>query len=146
MDALDDLFSSEVGGGASTKNSGLDTLNGLDSLENLSDMNQSATAETKTELARGDKSTGGSLDDFDPLEAVTDPRGLNDDAPKPGVKDMGQLDSLDVLDSFPSVTPLTMDSNGRTGLKRLLFIVVHLILQNSRPVLLVVITANRGRR
>lgn len=115
MDALDDLFSSEVGGGASTPNSGLDTLNDLDSLENLSDMNHSATAETKTELARGDKSIDGLLDDFDPLEAVTDPRGLSDDAPKPGVKDMGQLDSLDVLDSFPSVTPLTMDSSGRTG-------------------------------
>lgn len=138
----------------------LDALDGLDSLDDFSDMTPSAAVvaaaenESKAELDAGEKSLDDLLDEIDALETDADPGGLSGDAPKPGVTAVDQLDSLDVLDSFPSVegvvAPLPAGSIGGTGLDLLsnfsstgydLFLTYYWL--NRRPILLDIITANR---
>lgn len=128
LDALDDLRTSGIGGGGGVPNLGLtstalDALDGLDSLDDFSDPIPNAAAaksESQTELGAGEKSLDDLLDELDPLDAVSKPAGLRGDVPKLGVKAVDQLDSLDVLDSFPSeeggVAALPAVSIGLTGL------------------------------
>lgn len=169
LDALDDLSTSEIGGGAGASNLGLpsvalDALDGLDSLDSLDDFLDTtpsaavvaaAENESKAELDAGEKSLDDLLDELNPLETVADPGGLSGDAPKPGVTAVDQLDSLDVLDSFPSVegvvAPLPAGSIGGTGLDLLsnfsstgyddLFLTYYWL--NRRPILLDIVTASR---
>ncbi|XP_059204407.1 zinc finger CCCH domain-containing protein 7B-like [Centropristis striata] len=111
LDALDDLLTSRVGSGAEAPDlvltsAGLDTLDGLDSLDDFLDTTPSAAAalnESKGELGAGEKSLDELLDELDPLDHISDPGGQSDEATKTGVKAAEPLDSLDVLDSFPSV-------------------------------------------
>lgn len=94
LDALDNLSPSESG---CTSNL---TPVVLDSLDDLLD--KAAAAQNRTEVDAGEKSLGW-LDELDRLNAVTDLGGLSAVAPKPGVKAVEQLVSLDTLDSFPAV-------------------------------------------
>lgn len=123
LDVLDDLSSSEISGGADTSSLGhsvvLDALDGLDSLDDFTDTTPvAAKNESKSKLEAGGKYD--LLDRLHPLEYAADPGGLSGEAPTPGVKRMDQLDSIDVLDSFPSVegsmAPLKAGSIGGTGL------------------------------
>ncbi|XP_051243450.1 zinc finger CCCH-type containing 7Ba isoform X2 [Dicentrarchus labrax] len=83
LDALDDLSTSGIGGGApnlARTSVALDAQDGLDSLDDFLDTNPSDAAtenESKTELDTGEKSLG--------------------------MTSVNQLDSLDALDRFPSV-------------------------------------------
>lgn len=74
----------------------LDTLDSLDSLDDFPDGSQRAAAESKTDWDVG----GYMLDVLDPLESVADQGHLRRNSEKPVVN---ELDSLDVLDTFPSV-------------------------------------------
>lgn len=131
LDVLDDLSSSEIRGGAGATNLGqtsvaLDALDGLDSLDDFSDTTPIAAVatenESKSELDALEKSLD-LLDELHPLERVADSGGLRGEAPSPGVKLVDQLDSIDVLDSFPSVeggvAPLPAGSIGGTSLDSL---------------------------
>lgn len=74
----------------------LDTLDSLDSLDDFPDGSQRAAAESKTDWEVG----GYMLDVLDPLETVADQGHLRRNSQKAVVN---ELDSLDVLDTFPSV-------------------------------------------
>lgn len=104
LDALDDLLSSEIGQSPSSRNSGLtctrlDVLDSLDSLDEISDRSQRAAAESRTDWDVG----GGKLDELDLLQSAADQAHLRRKTQKPVVK---ELDSLDVLDTFPSADGL----------------------------------------
>ncbi|KAM9346032.1 zinc finger CCCH domain-containing protein 7B-like [Symphorus nematophorus] len=127
LDALDDLSASGTGGNTGAPSLGLtsvtlDTLDCLDSLDDFSDTTLNAAVaaeiEPKSELDAGE--IDDLLDELDPQVIVSDPGGLNGGVPKPGVD---QLDSLDALDSFPSVkgsvAALLSISMGGTGLDSL---------------------------
>lgn len=101
LDALDYLLSSDVRHSASSQHSGptptgLDVLDSLDSLDDFSDGPQRAAAESHASWDAG----ANSLDDLDPLESVVDQADLRRNSQKPV---MDELDSLDVLDTFPPV-------------------------------------------
>lgn len=101
LDALDDLLSSEIGCSASPRNSGLacmrlDALDSLDSLDDFSESSQRPATESKPDWNVG----GNSLDDLDPLEHHIDQGDLRRNVQEPVVN---HLDSLDDLDTFPSV-------------------------------------------
>ncbi|XP_019962418.1 zinc finger CCCH domain-containing protein 7B-like isoform X2 [Paralichthys olivaceus] len=126
LDALDDF--SGVGAGVASlrvTSATLQTLNGLDSLDDFLDTMPCAAAATekvnlsKTKLDREEKSLDNLLDELDDLETVCDPVAQCMDVPTFGVKAVDQLDSLDVLDSFSSVEGVGAALpavNGRTGL------------------------------
>ncbi|XP_031726766.1 zinc finger CCCH domain-containing protein 7B-like isoform X4 [Anarrhichthys ocellatus] len=128
LDALDDLLTSGLGGGAGATNlalafEALDVLDGLDCLDDFLDTTPSAAgSKSQTELDAGEKSLDDLLDELDPLETVSDPGGQSG-VLKIGVKAVDALDSLDALDSFPSaegvVAALPAISMGRTGLDTL---------------------------
>ncbi|GAA6215588.1 zinc finger CCCH domain-containing protein 7B-like [Lates japonicus] len=111
LDALDNF--SGIGSGSDAPNLGqtsavLDSLDGLDSLDDFLDTTPNAAVteevnESKTELDVGEKSLDDLLDELDPLEPVSDPGGQGGNVPAIVVRTMDQLDCLDVLDSFPSV-------------------------------------------
>lgn len=101
LDALDDLLSSEIGCSASPRNFGLacmslDALDSLDSLDDFSDSSQRPTTESKPDW----NVEGNSLNDLDPLEHHIDEGDLRRNIQEPVVN---HLDSLDDLDTFPSV-------------------------------------------
>ncbi|TKS91594.1 Zinc finger CCCH domain-containing protein 7B [Collichthys lucidus] len=107
LDALDELSTSAIGGGALSlglTSTTLDALDGLDSLDDFSDTTTSAAVENvhKAELGAGEKSLDDLLDELDAVEPVSDPGGLSD-VLKHSVKAVDQLDSLDALDPFPLV-------------------------------------------
>lgn len=132
LDALDN-FSSGIRGEAGAPDLGLtsavmDSLDDLDSLDDFLDTAPSAAAtdkvnESKTELDAGEKSLDDLLDELDPVEMVSVPVRLGGDVLKIGVKAVDKLDSLDVLDSFPSVqrvgAALPAACTGRTDLDSL---------------------------
>lgn len=103
LDALDDLLSSEIRHSASPQNSGLacmrlDTLDSLDSLDDFSVTSQTLGIEKKNDWNMG----GILLDDLDPLEHNIDHQeGRNTQKPVEN-----EQDSLDVLDTFPSMEGL----------------------------------------
>lgn len=74
----------------------LDTLDSLDSLDDFSDGFQRAAAESQTDWVMG----GNMLDELDPLESVAHQGHLRRNSQKSVVN---ELDTLDVLDTFPSV-------------------------------------------
>ncbi|XP_075940873.1 zinc finger CCCH domain-containing protein 7B-like isoform X1 [Anarhichas minor] len=129
LDALDDLLTSGLGGGAGATNlaltfEALDVLDGLDCLDDFLDTTPSAAgSKSQTELDAGEKSLDDLLDELDPLETVSDPGGQSGVVLKTGVKAVDALDSLDALDSFPSAegvaAALPAISMGRTGLDTL---------------------------
>lgn len=101
LDALDDLLSSEIGCSASPRSSGLactrlDSLDSLDSLDDFSERSQRPATESKTDWNMG----GNLLGDLDPPEHYVDQGDLRRNNQKPVVN---HLDSLDDLDTFPSV-------------------------------------------
>ncbi|XP_056263290.1 zinc finger CCCH domain-containing protein 7B-like isoform X2 [Pseudoliparis swirei] len=97
LNALDDLWTAGIGGGAGATNLALtsESLDGLDSLDDFLDTTQT---QANADVDAGGKSLDDLLDELDPLEAVSHPGGQGGDGPQTGV-----LDSLDALDSFPSV-------------------------------------------
>lgn len=120
LDALDDLLSSEIRHSASPQNSGLacmrlDALDSLDSLDDFSDTSQKLGIEKKNDWNMGGILLDDldDLDDLDPLEHNIDHQeGRNTQKPV-----LNELDSLDVLDTFPSMEGLAapLDSLSQFG-------------------------------
>lgn len=136
LDTLDDLVTSQSldafdNFSARAPNLGLspaalDTLDGLDSLDDFLETTPSAAVtveanESTAELETGEKSLDDLLDELDTLEDVSDPGGQCRDVPTTGVKVVERLDRLDALDLFPSAEGATLPavSTGGTGLDSL---------------------------
>ncbi|XP_029363910.1 zinc finger CCCH domain-containing protein 7A-like isoform X2 [Echeneis naucrates] len=122
LDSLDDLLTSQSldtlddfsgdGGAEGTPNlrptfGAPNVLDGLDSLDDFLDTTPSAAAEetdkSKTELDMGEKSLDDLLDELNTLEPVSDQGSHCGGVPTIGLKAVGNLGSLDALDSFPSL-------------------------------------------
>ncbi|MEQ2164724.1 hypothetical protein GOODEAATRI_009685, partial [Goodea atripinnis] len=113
LDILDDLYTSGDEGGANASNllmptTTLNNLDGLDSLDTLDDIldlmpNAVAAKETKTELKEGEKTLDELLNEVDTVGSVSHIKAQNGDVPKIATNSMKQLDSLDDLDSFPTL-------------------------------------------
>ncbi|XP_068193874.1 zinc finger CCCH domain-containing protein 7B-like isoform X2 [Antennarius striatus] len=125
LDCLDDISNSRSGGTRGGPNLvfgslELDTLDGLDALDDFSDMPSSAADgsakyESKPQLDTGEKCRH-LLNGLDLLETVPHLDGINAEA------SVEQLDSLDALDSFPSagdVVALLESSMEKKGLDSL---------------------------
>ncbi|KAK5616124.1 hypothetical protein CRENBAI_017132 [Crenichthys baileyi] len=113
LDILDDLYTSGDEGGANASNLLMPTttrndLDGLDSLDTLDDIldstpNAVAAKETKTELKEGEKTLHELPNEVDTVGSVSHIKAQNGDVPKIATNSIKQLDSLDDLDSFPTV-------------------------------------------
>ncbi|KAM4716523.1 zinc finger CCCH domain-containing protein 7B-like isoform 1-T2 [Anableps anableps] len=112
LDILDDLYTAGNGGSTDASNislpaTTLDNLDGLDSLDILDDIldltSNAAAKEPKTQLEEGEKSLNELRNEVDTLGPMSFINAQNGDVPKVVTNAMKQLDSLDALDSFPTM-------------------------------------------